>query len=155
MTDTATGHTSTVPTGSVALTDTVGGNTTSLNGGNAVTLDGTGKATLTGVTLGTAGVHVITAVYAGVNGSFLPSASNMSVIVTAQITPTITWAPGCDSRRHGTERRAERDGDEQRHYRGWHLRIHRHAARRRSDGGHRRDRFGGGQLHAEYNLHAG
>ncbi|MGA9542132.1 MAG: Ig-like domain repeat protein [Candidatus Sulfotelmatobacter sp.] len=72
-TDTTAGHTATIPTGGVTFMDTVGSTSVSLNGGSAVTLSGTGKAILTGVTLSGAGVHTITARYAGVSGSFAAS----------------------------------------------------------------------------------
>ena len=92
VSDTATGHTSTIPTGGVAFTDTAGGSTTSLNSGNAVTLNGTGKAVPAGVTFSTTGTHTITATYAGVSGAFTTSTGTTTVTVTTQIVPTITWA---------------------------------------------------------------
>ncbi len=92
VTDTATGHTSTIPTGGVTFTDTVGGSTTSLNSGNAVTLNGTGKATLAGVIFSTTGTHTITATYPGVSGVFATSTNTTTVTVTTLIVPTITWA---------------------------------------------------------------
>jgi sugar lactone lactonase YvrE len=92
VSDTETGHTSTIPTGGVTFTDTVGGSTTSLNGGNAVTLNGTGKAILAGVSFSATGTHTITATYPGVNGVFATSANTTTVTVTTQIIPTITWA---------------------------------------------------------------
>lgn len=92
VTDTATGHTTTIPTGGVTFTDTVGGSTTSLNSGNAVTLSGTGKAVLAGVTFSATGTHTITATYPGVTGVFATSTNTTTVTVTTQIIPTITWA---------------------------------------------------------------
>ena len=92
VTDTATGYTSTIPTGGVTFTDTVGSSTTSLNNGNAVTLNGTGRATLAGVTFSTTGTHTITATYPGVSNVFATSANTTTVTVTTLIVPTITWA---------------------------------------------------------------
>jgi sugar lactone lactonase YvrE len=92
VSDTETGHTSTIPTGGVTFTDTVGGSTTSLNGGNAVTLNGAGKAILASVTFSTTGTHTITATYPGVSGVFATSANTTTVTVTTQIVPTINWA---------------------------------------------------------------
>jgi hypothetical protein len=80
VTDTTSGHTSTVPTGGVTFMDTVGSTSVSLNGGSAVTLSG-GVATLAGVTLSTAGTHTITANYVGVSGSFLSSSNTATVFV--------------------------------------------------------------------------
>jgi sugar lactone lactonase YvrE len=92
VTDTAEGHTATVPTGGVTFTDTVGSTTISLNGGNPVTLNGSGQAILSGVTLSGAGLHTIIAVYPGVSGAFLPSATETTELVTTgPITPTISW----------------------------------------------------------------
>ena len=87
VTDTAAGHTSTVPTGGVTFTDTVGSTSASLNGGSAVTLSNS-VAQLTGVTLSTAGTHTITANYAGVRGSFLSSSNTGTVFVKKM--PTVT-----------------------------------------------------------------
>jgi sugar lactone lactonase YvrE len=84
--DTAAGHTSTVPTGGVTFTDTVGRTVVSLNGGIAVTLS-SGVATLTGVTLSVSGSHTITANYVGVSGSFLASSNTESVYV--RTVPTV------------------------------------------------------------------
>jgi sugar lactone lactonase YvrE len=88
VTDTAAGHTATIPTGGVTFMDTVGSTSVSLNGGSAVTLSGPGKAILTGVTLSGAGTHTITAHYAGVSGSFLAS-SNTTTLTVAKDTATI------------------------------------------------------------------
>jgi|HubBroStandDraft_1064217.scaffolds.fasta_scaffold00016_82 sugar lactone lactonase YvrE len=88
VTDTAGGHTATIPTGGVTFMDTVGSTSVSLNGGSAVTLSGTGKATLTGVTLSGAGAHTITANYAGVSGTFLAS-SNTTTLAVAKDTATM------------------------------------------------------------------
>jgi hypothetical protein len=89
VTDTAAGHTSTVPAGSVTFIDTVGSTSVSLNGGNAVTLS-SGIAALTGVTLSVSGSHTITANYAGVSGSFLASSNSGSVYVRK--VPTVALA---------------------------------------------------------------
>ena len=86
--DTAAGHTSTVPTGGVTFTDTVGTTVVSLNGGSAVTLVA-GTGTLTGVTLSGAGAHTIAANYAGVSGSFLAS-SNTTTLAVSKDTATVT-----------------------------------------------------------------
>jgi sugar lactone lactonase YvrE len=92
VTDTAAGHTATIPTGGVTFMDTVGSTSVSLNGGSAVTLSGTGKAVLTGVTLSGAGTHTITAHYAGVSGSFLASSNATTVqISSGPVAPTIVW----------------------------------------------------------------
>jgi sugar lactone lactonase YvrE len=88
VSDTAAGHTATIPTGGVTLMDTVGSTSVSLNGGNAVTINGTGKAVLTGVTLSGAGVHTITAHYPGVSGSFAAS-SGIATLTVAKDTATI------------------------------------------------------------------
>jgi hypothetical protein len=72
--DTTTGHTSTVPTGSVTFTDTVGSTITSLNGGSAVSLSA-GVAALTGVRLSGIGAHTISANYGGVSNTFNTSSS--------------------------------------------------------------------------------
>ncbi|HEY6768832.1 MAG TPA: Ig-like domain repeat protein [Candidatus Sulfotelmatobacter sp.] len=82
VTDTAAGHTATVPTGGVTFMDTVGGTSVSLNGGVAVALDGSGTATLTGVVLSGAGSHTITANYAGVTNLFVASSNTTPVAVT-------------------------------------------------------------------------
>ncbi|HEX4487470.1 MAG TPA: Ig-like domain repeat protein [Terriglobales bacterium] len=86
VTDTQSGHSSTIPTGTVSFTDTVGSTVTSLNGGSPVTLTA-GTATLTGVILGTAGVHTITASFAGVSGTFI--ASNNTTTLTLAKTPVV------------------------------------------------------------------
>jgi hypothetical protein len=92
VTDTATGRSSTVPTGNVTFTDTVGSTSVSLNGGNPVTLSG-GLAMLTGVALSTAGSHTITASYGGVSSSFLSSSNSTTVAVTAgKAVPRLTLA---------------------------------------------------------------
>jgi sugar lactone lactonase YvrE len=88
VTDTATGHTATIPTGSVTFMDTVGSTSVSLNGGSAVTLNGAGTAILTGVTLTGAGVHTITAHYAGVSGSFAAS-SNVATLTVSKDAATL------------------------------------------------------------------
>jgi sugar lactone lactonase YvrE len=103
VTDTAAGHTATVPTGGVTFMDTVGSTSVSLNGGSAVTLSGTGKAILTGVTLSGAGTHTITAHYAGVSGSFLASSNTTTVqISSGPIAPTIVWTGPAGGIAYGT-----------------------------------------------------
>jgi sugar lactone lactonase YvrE len=79
--DTATGHTTTVPTDSVNFSDTVGSTTVMLNAGSPVTIVA-GHATLTGATLSGLGSHTITANYGGVSGSFLSSSNTTTVTVT-------------------------------------------------------------------------
>jgi DNA-binding beta-propeller fold protein YncE len=88
VTDTAAGHSATIPTGGVTFMDTVGSTSVSLNGGSAVTLSGIGKAVLTGVTLSGAGVHTITAHYPGVSGSFAAS-SGIATLTVSKDTATI------------------------------------------------------------------
>jgi len=72
VTDTTTGHTSTVPTGSVTFLDTVG---------TTVTL-ASGVATLTGATLNGAGTHTIAVQYSGVSSTFLSSNGSATLSVT-------------------------------------------------------------------------
>jgi sugar lactone lactonase YvrE len=92
VTDTATGHSGTIPTGGVTFMDTVGATTISLNGGSAVTLNGAGAAILAGVTLTGAGAHTITANYVGVSGSFVASSNTTTVqLSSGPITPTVNW----------------------------------------------------------------
>ncbi|MBZ5684902.1 MAG: Ig-like domain repeat protein [Acidobacteriia bacterium] len=86
--DTTTGHTSTIPTGGVTFSDTVGSSSVSLNGGSAVNLVN-GVATLTGVTLSVSGSHTITANYQGVSGSFLASTNTGAVYVRATSTVSL------------------------------------------------------------------
>ena len=81
VSDTTSGHTATIPTGSVTFMDTVGSTSISLNGGAAVTLSG-GLAVLTGVTLSGAGTHTITANYGGVTNSFLTSSGTATLTVS-------------------------------------------------------------------------
>jgi sugar lactone lactonase YvrE len=81
VTDTAGGHTGTIPTGGVTFMDAVGGTVVSLNGGVAVALDGTGTASLTGVILSGVGTHTITASYVGVNNVFVASSNTTTVTV--------------------------------------------------------------------------
>jgi sugar lactone lactonase YvrE len=88
VTDTATGHTSTVPTGSVNLSDTVGSTTVMLNGGGPITLVA-GQAVLTGATLNGAGSHTIGANYSGVSGSFL-SSSNTVLLTMSRDTAAVS-----------------------------------------------------------------
>jgi sugar lactone lactonase YvrE len=88
VSDTTSGHTTTVPTGSVSFTDLVGTTATQLSAGTA--LDGTGTATLTGIVLQGLGTHTITASYAGVANTFLAS-NRTATIVVAPGSPTITF----------------------------------------------------------------
>lgn len=88
VTDTTSGHTSTIPTGGVTFMDTVGSTTISLNSGSAVTMSG-GVATLTGVTLSGVGSHTLTANYAGVSNSFVAS-SNTTTIAVGKDTGTVS-----------------------------------------------------------------
>ena len=69
----------TVPNGSVAFTDSVGGTVVSLNGGAAVPLSN-GKAVLT-VIPNVAGTHTITAHYSGIDDRFTGSTGEVSLIV--------------------------------------------------------------------------
>jgi DNA-binding beta-propeller fold protein YncE len=91
VSDTATGHTSTIPTGQVTFTDLVGSTMTSLNGGSPVSLSG-GAATLTGVRLSGIGTHTITAAYAGVSNSFQTS-SNSATAALSKASVTIAGPP--------------------------------------------------------------
>jgi sugar lactone lactonase YvrE len=90
VTDTAAGHTATVPTGGVTFMDTVGSTVISLNDGSAVTLSA-GVATLTGVTLSGGGMHTITANYSGVSGTFLTSTNTTTLTVSK--TPVVVTGP--------------------------------------------------------------
>jgi len=99
VSDTTTGHTSTIPTGPVTFTDTLGSTTTSLNGGTAISLSG-GKAILTGAVLSGAGTHTIAANYAGVTGSFAASSGSTTVQVSVAA-PTINWNPAATSITYG------------------------------------------------------
>ena len=89
--NTTSGHTSTVPTGSVTFTDTVGSTITSLNGGSAVSLSA-GIATLTGVRLSGLGTHTITASYGGVSSTYQAS-SNVATVPLSKASVTITGQP--------------------------------------------------------------
>ena len=88
VSDTVSGHTSTIPTGQVTFTDAVGSIITSLNGGSPVNLSA-GVATLGGVHLAGAGIHTITAQYAGITGSFQAS-SNAATVTLGKAPVTIT-----------------------------------------------------------------
>jgi sugar lactone lactonase YvrE len=88
VSDTSSGHSATVPAGSVSFVDTVGSTGTSLNGGAGAALSG-GTATLTGVLLSGIGTHTITATYAGASGSFLTS-SNTTTVALNRAPVTIT-----------------------------------------------------------------
>lgn len=79
ITDTISGHTSDIPTGSVTFSDTFNTVTTPLNNGGSVTLDGTGRATLSNVLLSGIGVHTITVNYSGVSGSYLASSNTITI----------------------------------------------------------------------------
>jgi sugar lactone lactonase YvrE len=86
--DTATGHTSNSPSGSVSFIDTVGSTIISLNNGTAVNL--TSKtASLTGIVLSGAGTHTITANYSGSEGEYLAS-SNTTNVVVGKLSVTVT-----------------------------------------------------------------
>jgi hypothetical protein len=87
-----TTNTSTVPTGEVTFTDTVGTTLTSLNNGVGVTLNGAGQAVLSNVLLRGAGMHTITAIYAGVSGTILTSTGTATVSVN-QASVTIALKP--------------------------------------------------------------
>lgn len=76
--DTGTGHTSTVPTGSVTFIDTIGSTVTTLRSVNL----SAGTAILTGAQLSGVGAHTITASYAGVDGTYLISSGSTTVAVT-------------------------------------------------------------------------
>jgi sugar lactone lactonase YvrE len=89
VSDTTSGHTSTHPTGSVTITDTVGSTTTTLNSGSPVTLSA-GVATLTGVVLSGIGSHTITASYAGVTSTFLASNSSPASATLSKASVTVT-----------------------------------------------------------------
>ncbi len=98
--DTAAGNGSSIPTGSVTFTDTVGTTTSSLNGGAGVSL-AAGTATLPGVLLNGIGTHTITANYAGVSGVFLSSSNSItetlnkaSVTLTGPATQPVALAYG-------------------------------------------------------------
>jgi len=80
LSDTQSGFTATIPTGTVTLTDTVGTTTTMLNGGAPITLTA-GVATLTNVLFTAAGNHVITALYGGVTGSFLGATNTAALTI--------------------------------------------------------------------------
>lgn len=75
VTDTDTGQSSTIPTGSVTFTDQVGSTITTLNNNAAVTLVN-GVATLSNIQLTGIGAHTITATYAGISGSFRASSNS-------------------------------------------------------------------------------
>jgi sugar lactone lactonase YvrE len=86
VSDTASGHTSNVPTGQVSFTDTIGSTTTTL-AGSPVSLSG-GIATMAGVQLSGAGTHTISANYAGVSGSYAAS-SGIATVTVAKASVTI------------------------------------------------------------------
>jgi hypothetical protein len=88
VSDTTAGHTSTIPTGPVTFTDTVGSTITTLHGGASINLSA-GQAVLTGVLLSGIGTHSITATYAGVTGSYLTSSSSTTAALSkASVTVT-------------------------------------------------------------------
>ena len=72
-------YNTTIPTGTVTVTDTIGGQVVTLNGGAPVTLTN-GKATLTMIP-SVAGAHTITAHYGGVNNGFLSSTGQAALTV--------------------------------------------------------------------------
>ncbi len=80
VTDTTTGHTAIVPTGSVTFSDLVGSTITTLNDGSPVSLSG-GIATLSEIVLSGVGTHTITASYGGVSGSFAATSNTTTVVV--------------------------------------------------------------------------
>lgn len=86
VSDTFTGHTANVPTGSVTFTDTFGETVTQL--GSAVTLNA-GSATASNVVLTGIGAHSITANYSGVTGSYL-SSTKTSTITLNQTAVTLS-----------------------------------------------------------------
>jgi sugar lactone lactonase YvrE len=97
--DTATGHTSNSPSGSVSFTDTVGSTIISLNNGASVNL--TNKtASLNSVVLNGVGTHTITANYSGSDGQYTTSNDSTTVVVgKAAVTVTgsaqaISLSPG-------------------------------------------------------------
>ncbi len=97
--DTATGHTSNSPSGSVSFTDTVGSTMTSLNNGTAVNLANK-IASLTGIVLSGTGTHTITANYSGSEGQYTTSSASTTVVVgKASVTVTgpaqsVSLSPG-------------------------------------------------------------
>jgi sugar lactone lactonase YvrE len=99
VTDTATGHTSNSPSGSVSFTDTVGSTVSSLNNGASVNL--TNKTvSLNGVVLNGVGTHTITANYLGSEGQYTISSGSATVVVgKASVTVTgpaqpVSLSPG-------------------------------------------------------------
>jgi hypothetical protein len=86
--DTASGHTSNSPTGSVTFTDTVNSTVTSLNHGAAVNLNNK-TASLTGVVLSGTGTHTITANYSGSEEQDVAS-SNTATVVVSKASVTVT-----------------------------------------------------------------
>lgn len=82
VSDTTTGRTSTVPTGSVTFIDTVGSTVTELNNVSPVTLNSSGNAVLTGVVLNGVGTHTISANYSGVSSTFLASTTSGTIAVS-------------------------------------------------------------------------
>src|ERR1700733_7355185 len=86
--DTATGHTSNSPSGSVSFTDTVGSTVTSLNSGASVNLTNE-TASLNGVVLNGVGTHSITANYSGSEGKYTTSSGSATVVMgKASVTVT-------------------------------------------------------------------
>jgi len=76
--DTQSGHTTTIPTGSVTFIDTFGSTISQLSN---VPIDASGTATLSGVVLVGLGTHTITASYVGVSNTFLISSNNASIVI--------------------------------------------------------------------------
>jgi hypothetical protein len=97
--DTATGHTSNSPSGSVSFTDTVGSTVTSLNNQASVNLSNK-TASLNGVVLNGVGTHTITANYSGSEGQYTTSSGSATVVVgKASVTVTgpaqpVSLSPG-------------------------------------------------------------
>jgi sugar lactone lactonase YvrE len=90
--DTAAGHTSSFPVGSVTFTDHFGSTTTPLNGGAGLDLS-SGTATLTGVSLTGIGSHTITASFSA--GRFAASSNTLTFTLTlaqSQVASTVTLA---------------------------------------------------------------
>jgi sugar lactone lactonase YvrE len=90
--DTATGHASNSPTGSLTFTDTVGSTVTSLNNGAAVNFNsriGNLNAAVFSVVLSGVGTHTVTANYSGSNGQYMAS-SNTAAVVVGKASVTVT-----------------------------------------------------------------
>ena len=107
--DTATGHTSNSPSGSVSFTDTVGSTVTSLNNGASVNLANK-TASLNSVVLNGVGTHTITANYSGSEGQYTTSSCSTTVVVgKASVTVTgpaqpVSLSPGQAGSGHTSRR---------------------------------------------------